>query len=78
MSDPDYRQVEVVTHNTKIAKKIGRRIGMLTPIPPALMNLFQSPPEGPHKIVAILSNLAEQFIVMDRYELRVLGCANRR
>jgi hypothetical protein len=73
ISDPEYQQIEVFTHNTKLAKRIGRRIGMLTPIPSELMSLLRSQPQGAHKILAILSELAKQFIAMDRYERRALS-----
>jgi hypothetical protein len=73
ITDPHYREWEVYEHNTKITKTIVRLIGMTTPIPPILRAMFHFKPEGPHKIVAILSDLSGELTKMDRYERRALS-----
>jgi hypothetical protein len=74
ISDPHYQEIEVMDYNTKLTRKIARSIGMLTPIPPELMAEFRSVlPQGPQKVAAVLSDLSEQLMRMDRYERRALS-----
>jgi hypothetical protein len=73
ISDPDNRKGEVLSYNAKLAKKIGRHIGMSTPIPQELRSLFRSVPQGRDKVMAIHLDLTKQLTLMDRYERRALS-----
>ena len=67
VSDPNYGSSEAVDYNIKLAIKCARHNIMIFP------EMLRSPPEGPHKIVAVLSDLTKQLTLLDRYERRALS-----
>jgi hypothetical protein len=76
LGDPNYRPHEFFANAKKDIKfiaRLARQIGPLTPIPPEILETLQYKREGPKKIAAILSDLTQQLIVMDRYERRALS-----
>jgi len=77
MADPMYGRAAAMNHNYKVAKKLAKVIGPWTPIPPDMRKLFVSPPTGPRKHAAILSDMAKQLAGMDRYESRALARRRR-
>jgi len=66
-SDPDYGSAEAVAYNIKLAIKCSRQNTLIFP------GMLRGPPEGPYKLVAILSDLTKQLTLLDRYERRALS-----
>jgi len=69
LSDPDYGKAEAMAYNRKLVTKILPYINLV----PQLLEMLRVPPEGPHKIVAALSDLTKQLTLLDRYERRTLS-----
>ena len=71
MADVDYRSPG--TPQKPIARLVRavKKFGISVPIPPVLCERLPSKvPEGPGKMAVILSDLAQQLAVIDRYERR--------
>ena len=71
--DPNYVNFEVARYNVKLVIKFAQRFGVDVPVPQWLESQFRSPPQGPYKIAAILSDFAKKLALMDRYERRALS-----
>ena len=69
LTDPDYGKAEVMAYNCKLMTKILPYINLV----PQLTEMLRVPPEGPHKIMAALSDLTKQLRLIDRYERRALS-----
>jgi len=73
-SDPDYGSLEVAKSAFKLLKKFTKAYGMGAVVPPEMVELVRSKKlQGVQKVFAILSDLAKQFNLMDRYEQRALS-----
>jgi hypothetical protein len=70
IKDPNYGTGDAMWYNFKLIRKFKRHIDMYAPTPEWLKSLFRSPPQGPDKVVAILSDLTKQLTLLDRYERR--------
>ena len=80
LGNPDYRPKKVATALDKLTITLFNllvRFGETTPCPPeidiAINDMIEDKPQGTQKIAYIVSELASELAVMDRYERRALS-----
>ena len=81
LGDPVYESPGTVKKKTLLVSRLARTLGpdaLITPgfvglVVDAVDSVLVAKPEGPDKFATILSNIAPQLAVMDRYERRALS-----
>jgi hypothetical protein len=73
LSNPDYVSPTIMRKQFRAVLYFARAFGADEPLPADLLESVESKPEGPFKVVTILSDNARQLQALDRYERRALS-----
>jgi hypothetical protein len=73
LSDPQYESLDAILKKEKFVAAAPHQIGPFTPISPELLDAFNVKPEGPQKLMTILSDVTKKLAAMDRDERRALS-----
>ena len=73
LCDPNYQPRAATKFNLAVIKGMTRTLGATKPVLQMLPGLLKSKPKGSDKFAAILSDVATQLTMMDRYERRALS-----
>jgi hypothetical protein len=73
LSNPDYLSPAIMGKKLRAVIDFAREFGADAPLPADLIELVDSKPEGPSKLITILSDNVRQFEALNRYERRALS-----
>lgn len=73
--NPDYKSLKTLRSRVASAGSLVQEAAPQTSVSSEIVSLSRSESDGPYDFAAILSNMAQQLTVMDRYERR---CLSRR
>jgi hypothetical protein len=73
MSAPEYDSKANLRAKMKMVIRSLRTTGAFTPMPDHVLELLYEWPEGPDKLVTILTDMVHELFLLDRYERRALS-----
>jgi hypothetical protein len=73
INDPDYISAHTAKRDCALLCKFIREHGAEVPVPPELMSLIETRPQGAEKALLVLSDFSKKLNKIDRYERRALS-----